>query len=158
MHNFSHQNSRNCAILASESVAYQCSYNDRQRQCVSYLAFSNFALHNKRFSLKEATILLDLAAKSGDISRMVSATAKFIPTVSAHGIVELENAQEAASQCIPSLSFDVKKDYRCSSLALNHHSIVWCMNIVKIYAWAQLLPVTLIMRQYSNAFCRYCTV
>ena len=97
MHNFSHQNSiENCAILASKIAAYQCSYI-HSRDGVSSLASGNLALHNKRFSLEEATILLDLAAKSGDISRTVSATTKFIPTVSAHGIIELENAQEAAS-------------------------------------------------------------
>ena len=49
------------------------------------------------FSLEEATILLNLVAKSGDLSKTVSATTKFIPTVSARDIVELENAQEAAN-------------------------------------------------------------
>ena len=68
-----------------------------ERRCVSSLAFGNFALLNKRFSLEEATILLNLAVKSGDISRTVSTTMKFISTISVRGIVELENALEAAS-------------------------------------------------------------
>ena len=51
----------------------------------------------KCFSLEEATILLDLAAKSGNISRTVSAMMKFIPSVSARGIVELENVEETVS-------------------------------------------------------------
>ena len=83
-------------ILASETATCQCSYI-HSRDGVSSLASGNFALNNKRFSLEEATILLDLAAKSNDISRTVSATTKFIPTVSVRGIVELENSQEATS-------------------------------------------------------------
>ena len=110
----------NCKLLASETATYQCSYI-HSRDGVLSLASGNSALHNNHFSVEEATILLDLAAKSGNISWTVSATTKFIPIVSASGIVELENTQEAANQCIPSLSFDVKKD---SSLALNHHSVV----------------------------------
>ena len=143
MHNFSRQNSKKLCDTIQWNCCLPVLLHPLERRCVSFLAFGNFALHNKRFSLEEATILLDLAAKSGDISRTVSATTKFIPTVSVRGIVELENGQEAASQCIPSLSFDVKKDYRCSNLALNHHCVVWCMNIVKMHAWAQLLHVTL---------------
>ena len=143
MHNFSRQNSRKLCDISQRNCCLPVLLHPLERRCVSSLASGNFALNNKRFSLEEATILLDLVAKSGDISRMVSATTKFIPTVSVRGIVELENSQEAASQCISSLSFDVKKCYRCSSLALNHHCVVWCMNIVKLHAWAQLLPVTL---------------
>ena len=58
MHNFSHQNSRKLCDTSQPL----------ERRCVSSLDFGNFALHNKRFSLEEATILLDLVAKSGDIS------------------------------------------------------------------------------------------
>ena len=121
MHNFSRQNSRKLCDISQRNCCLPVLLHPLERRCVSSLASGNFALNNKRFSLEEATILLDLAAKSGDISRTVSATTKFIPTVSVRGIVELENSQEAASQCISSLSFDVKKCYRCSSLALNHH-------------------------------------
>ena len=70
------------------------------------------------FQSREATILLGLTAKSSNISRTVSATTKFVPTVPARGIVELENVQETASYIVNTkrIGFDVKKDYRCSSL------------------------------------------
>ena len=52
---------------------------------MSSLASGNFMLHNKHFSVEEATILLDLAEKTGDILQMVSAAMKFIPTIPARG-------------------------------------------------------------------------
>ena len=97
IHNFSRQNSRKLCDTSQRNCCLPVLLYPLERRCVSSLASGNFALHNKRFSLEEATIVLDLTAKSGDISRTVSATTKFIPTVSARGIVELENTQEAAS-------------------------------------------------------------
>ena len=93
MHNFSRQDSKKLCDTSQQNCCLLVLLHPLERRCVSYLASGNFALHNKRFSVEEATILLDLAAKSGDISRTVSATNKFIPTVSARSIVELENTQ-----------------------------------------------------------------
>ena len=56
--------------------------------------------------VEEATILLDLAAKRYFVNG--KRNDEVYTTVSARGIIELENTQEAASQCILSLSFDVK--------------------------------------------------
>ena len=95
--------------MTSPSLTYQCFYiHSRDGVCVVFGLWQLCAAQ-QLFQCQGSHNLLDLAAKSGDILWTVSATTKFIPTVFARGIVELENTKEAVNQCIPSLSFDVKK-------------------------------------------------
>ena len=140
---FSRQNSRKLCNSSKQNCVVPVLLYLLQRRWVSPRASGILALHNERFCLERVGFWLDLDLKSVDVSRTERATMNFILTVSIRAIVELENAQEPFSKCLPNENSDVKKDDRCSSLALNHHCVVWCMNIIKIHAWAELYPVTL---------------
>ena len=115
IYNFSRQNSRKLCNSSEQNCVVPVLLHLLQRRCVSPPASGNLALHNEPFCLERVVNFLDLAPKSGDISRTVCATTKVKPTVSIRAIAELENTQKTFSKRLPSAKTDVKKYYRCSS-------------------------------------------
>ena len=103
------------------------------------------------FCLDRALNFLDLAHKGGDISRTVHAITKHTHSVSIRAIAELENAQRNVTKRIPIENSDVKKVDRCLSLALNHHCVFWCVNIIINTCVGELYPHHLKCHQIRNA-------
>ena len=135
--NFPRQNSRKLCDGSDQKCVVPVLLHLLQRRCVSLLASGKLGAAQRAFSSRART---KFSRSSAQKRRYLANGTRQSEAYTHRLYLSHCRAQGTITKCIPIENSDVKKVDRCSSLALNHHCVFQCMNIIINTCVGELYP------------------